>query len=347
MQRLDKIRALLDNDTAVYISKRANVYYYSLYNSDDISLLISKDRAVLITDSRYTYQAKLKCPDYEIFDVKNGIENLFSEFSEAKIGFEEEDLTVKRLERLKEKAKKDFVPMGDTIEKPREIKEEIEIAKIKTAEELGDRAFSYVLENLKAGMTEKEVAFLLEFYLRKQGAERLSFETIVASGKRSAMPHGVASDKIIEKGDMVTFDFGCVIDGYCSDMTRTVHMGAATAEEKLVYDTVLKAQIASLNAIETGKSLKDIDKAARDIIANAGYGEYFGHSLGHSVGIEIHENPNFSPRAEGMVQNGQVISVEPGIYLDGKFGVRIEDLVVISEEKAVVLSKSPKELILI
>ena len=237
--------------------------------------------------------------------------------------------------------------MGDMIKKPREIKSIAEIKKLKSSEELGDMAFSYVLDRIKPGMSEIEVALLIEFFLRKNGAEKLSFDTIVASGVRSAMPHGTASKKIIEKGDMLTLDFGCVLDGYCSDMTRTVHIGAITDEEKEVYDTVLKAQTTALSEISVGKNLKDIDKVARDIIKDAGYGEYFGHSLGHSVGIEIHENPCFSPKAEGNVQNGQVISVEPGIYIDGKFGVRIEDLVLISDGKAESLSKSTKELILI
>jgi len=347
MERLKNLRSLIPDNTIVYITDKANVFYYSCFNSEDVSLLISKDRQVLVTDSRYTFSAKISCPDFEIFDIKDGIDKLFSEFLEVNVGFSEEHLTVGRLNKLKEKVNKEFVPMGDIIKKPREIKSRDEIKKLKAAEELGDMAFSYVLERIKPGISEIEVALLIEFFLRKNGAAKLSFDTIVASGVRSAMPHGTASDKIIEKGEMLTLDFGCVLDGYCSDMTRTVHIGPVSQKEKEVYDTVLKAQLTALSEIKVGKDLKDIDKAARDIIENAGYGKNFGHSLGHSVGIEIHENPCFSPKAEGKVENGQVISVEPGIYIDGEFGVRIEDLVLISDGKAQVLSKSPKELILI
>ncbi len=347
MQRLKNLRSLIPDNTAVYITARANVFYYSYFNSDDVSLLISKERQVLVTDSRYTFSAKISCPDFEIFDIKDGIDKLFSSFSEENVGFEEENLTVGRLERLKDTTNKEFVPFGDIIKKPREIKTLDEIKKIRAAEELGDRAFSYVIDRIKPGVSEKEVALWIEFFLRENGAEKLSFDTIVASGVRSSMPHGTATDKIIENGDMLTLDFGCVLDGYCSDMTRTVHLGPISKKEKEVYDIVFEAEISALSEIKVGKKLKDIDKAARDIIEKAGYGKYFGHSLGHSVGIEIHENPCFSPKADGIVQNGQVISVEPGIYIDGEFGVRIEDLVVISDGKAESLSKSTKDLILI
>ena len=179
-----------------------------------------------------------------------------------------------------------------------------------------------------------------------QNAKKTSFETIVASGVRSAMPHGVASDKKIEAGDFVTIDFGCVLDGYCSDMTRTFVMSKADTRQKEIYETVLKAQLSAISAIELGKSCAEIDKAARDIIKDAGYGENFGHSLGHSVGIEIHESPNFSPKSTDMLENGNVITVEPGIYIDGFGGVRIEDVVVIGE-KTQNLTNFTKELMII
>lgn len=181
--------------------------------------------------------------------------------------------------------------------------------------------------------------------MKKQGATALSFDTISASGIRSAMPHGIATDKKIENGDFLTLDFGCVFEGYCSDMTRTVVVGKANDKQKEIYNTVLKAQTTAIDAIKAGMKCSEVDGVARKIITDAGYGENFGHSLGHSVGIEIHENPSFSPKSNAVVQNGNVITVEPGIYIDGFGGVRIEDLIVVQNGKAVNLTSSPKDLI--
>ena len=206
-------------------------------------------------------------------------------------------------------------------------------------------AFEYILGRIKEGVTEREIALDLEFFMKKQGATALSFDTISASGIRSAMPHGIATDKKIENGDFLTLDFGCVFEGYCSDMTRTVVVGKANDKQKEIYNTVLKAQTTAIDAIKAGMKCSEVDGVARKIITAAGYGENFGHSLGHSVGIEIHENPSFSPKSNAVVQNGNVITVEPGIYIDGFGGVRIEDLIVVQNGKAVNLTSSPKELI--
>ena len=237
--------------------------------------------------------------------------------------------------------------MQEKINAPRRNKDADEIKKITDAERLGDEAFSYVLNKIKAGVTEKEIAFELEFFMRKHGAAGLSFETISASGKRGAMPHGVASDKVIENGDLLTLDFGCVLDGYCSDVTRTVAIGNVSDWQKEIYDVVLKAQKSALAELAAGKKCSEADAVARDIIKSAGYGANFGHSLGHSVGIEIHESPNLSPKSTDTVENGNVLTVEPGIYIDGMGGVRIEDVAAIVDGKAINITHSPKELIIL
>ena len=344
MGRIGKLTASLEEKQGYYISSFANIFYYSGFTSEDARLLITKNESILFTDSRYTVQAKKQAKDFEIRDIKY-IGNL-EDYGIEKLGFEEDYLTVKELAKINAGDIKVF-PAGEIISKPRQTKDEFEIAKIAEAERLGDEAFSYILDFLKPGKTEKEIALELEFFLRRKGAEKLSFDTIAASGERSCMPHGVAGDKVIEKGEFLTLDFGCVLDGYCSDMTRTVAIGTPSDEMKNIYDIVLKAQTSALETIGKGKACKDIDFVARKVIEDAGFGKNFGHSLGHSVGIEIHENPNLSPKSADILEVGNVVSVEPGIYLDGFFGVRIEDLVVIGEKNTVNLTKSKKELIII
>lgn len=347
MKRIDILRNSLGG-AAAYITAYPDIRYYSGFTSCDARLLISKERAVLITDSRYLVQAKIESPDFEIYDIRNGLDGAFTLFNEKSIWYQQDNITASSLERAKAAAEnREFLPMGQKISEPREVKDKAEIDKIRAAEKLGDDAFSYILERITVGRSERDIALELEFYMRKNGASALSFETIVASGVRSAMPHGTASDKLIEKGDLVTLDFGCVLDGYCSDMTRTIGVGYLTDRAKEIYSVVKNAQAAALDACEVGAELSLVDKVARDIIAAAGYGENFGHSLGHGVGLEIHENPSFSPKSTGMVRNGNVLSVEPGIYIEGFGGVRIEDLVAFYDGKCEILSKSSKELTVI
>lgn len=347
MHRINKLRESLSGNEAVYITAYPDIFYYSGFQSPDAALLISHDMCVLITDSRYLVQAKIQSPDFEIYDIKNGLKDLFHRIGSV-IGYQEEHISAGKLEKLKEEfAEKTFAPMSDLITKPRRVKDSFEIEKLKNAEELGDRAFSYILGIIKPGMSERDIALEIEFFMRKNGASGVSFETIVASGARSCMPHGVASDKVIEKGDLVTLDFGCVLDGYCSDMTRTIGVGKLCDKAVHIYNTVKEAQQIALDAIKPGVRLCDVDKAARDYITEAGFGDNFGHALGHSVGIEIHENPCFSPKSCDIIEEGNVLSVEPGIYIEGFGGVRIEDLVAFYNEKTDILSKSSKDLILI
>ena len=349
MSRADKLREGLSENEAALISSYPNIFYYSGFTSEDAFLLISQDRQILVTDSRYTIQAREQSPDFEVVDLQRGFKDIFKMINTSYIGYEEDRMSVREYRRLRGKTgdRQELVEMSKVINKPRRIKDEAEIGLIAQAEAIGDAAFSYILERIEPGRSEKEIALELEFFMRRQGASGLSFETIAASGARSAMPHGAASDKPVESGDFLTLDFGCVYKGYCSDMTRTVAVGSVTDEMREVYDTVLRAQTAAIDAIAVGKKCSDIDGAARKIITDAGYGKNFGHGLGHSVGIEIHELPAFSPKSNDKVHSGNVITVEPGIYLDGKFGVRIEDLVAIGDDGVRNLTHSPKELIIL
>lgn len=345
--RIEKLCESLSQDEAVLITSYPNIFYYSSFTSEDAYLFISKNRRYIITDSRYTLQAHKQAKGFDVLDIESGLEKVFENVSETHIGFEEMNLPVARFEKIQKSLKfgQKLVPMQNRINKPRERKDEIELTKIADAEKIGDMAFEYILKKIKSGVTEREIAFDLEMFMRKQGATALSFETIVASGKRSAMPHGTATDKVVEKGDFVTLDFGCVFGGYCSDMTRTVIVGKASDRQREIYNIVLKSQLAAIDAVREGIACSDVDKVSRDMITDAGYGKNFGHSLGHSVGIEIHENPSFSPKSKDFVQVGNVITVEPGIYIDDFGGVRIEDVVAVKSDGVVNLTSSPKELI--
>ncbi len=346
--KVSKLFSLIENDGAVFISGYPNVFYYSSFTSEDAFLLMTKTERYIITDSRYFIQAKIQSPDFELIDIKKGWEHIFDLIKSDTVYFEENHLTYGMYQRILGNIKnKEFIPCGNTIDKPRQVKDKSEIEIISQAEAIGDRAFTHILEFLRTGISERDIAIELEGFMKKQGATDVSFETIVASGLRSAMPHGAASGKLLGKGDFVTLDFGCRYKGYCSDMTRTVVIGTPDSKQKEVYELVLKAQTTVLDKITVGMDCSEIDKLARDIIADGGYGEYFTHSLGHSVGVEIHETPVFSPSSKDILQNGNVLSVEPGIYIDGWGGVRIEDLIAVDDGEIVNLTHSPKELIAI
>lgn len=348
MPRVKRLFENIKSDGAVFVSSYPNVFYYSGFSSADAYLLITARERYIITDSRYFVQARLECPDFELIDIKKGWEYAFGLIKEDTIYFEENNISYGMYSMLTGKVyAKEFIPAQADINLPRQKKDKHELEIIKETEKIGDMAFSHILDIIKVGMSEREVAFEIESYMRKSGATGLSFDTIAASGVRSSMPHGVASDKLIAKGDLLTLDFGCVYNGYCSDMTRTVVIGEPDSKQKEIYELVLKAQTEAIGAIYEGVLCADVDKVARGIITDAGYGENFGHALGHSVGIQIHENPNFSPKSTDVLQSGNVLSVEPGVYIDGWGGVRIEDLIAVSDGKIINLTTSPKELIAI
>lgn len=346
--RIERLFNNVPKGAAVFISGYPNVFYYSGFTSEDAYLLLSKDKQLIITDPRYFSQARLEAENFEVVPIEKGWKKIFSLVDEEVICFEENKLRVGEFERIsKSTVRKEFKTAQNEINMPRREKDKAEIEIISEAEKIGDEAFLYLLDKLHIGMSEREAAIELEMHMKKNGASDLSFTTIAASGVRSCMPHGAASDKLIEKGDFLTLDFGCVYKGYCSDMTRTVVFGNPTDEQRAVYNAVLGAQMAALEGLSVGMACADADRIARDAIKVAGYEGRFTHSLGHSVGIEIHEAPNFSPKSKDTLQEGYVMSVEPGIYIDGWGGVRIEDLIAVSDGEIINLSNSPKELIVL
>lgn len=344
--RINKLTAKLGENEGVLITGKPNIFYYSGFTSEDAYLYISPNSRYIVTDSRYTIQAKQQAPDFELFSEK--VTELLKKVDEKCVWIEDGFMTVSELNRLRKECESiEFVPNQAEISNIRYIKDNEEIKKIAAAEALGDAAFEYILPRIKCGMSELEVAIELEFFMRKNGASCLSFETISASGVRSAMPHGTASDKIIKKGELLTLDFGCVLDGYCSDMTRTVGIGFLGEREKEIYDIVSKAQNEALSKIRADIKCSEADGFARNIISDSGYGKCFGHSLGHSLGIEIHESPNLSPRSEDTLMPGNVVTVEPGIYIEDFGGVRIEDVVAVTADGCINLTHSDKSLIIL
>jgi Xaa-Pro aminopeptidase len=350
LQRVEKLRALLKEkelDGALII-KGHNRKYISGFTGSAGFVLVTEDKAIFITDFRYVEQASAQCQGFEIVQINNDypVTEEIKKHNIKVLGFEEDFVTYQQFNDFNNKLDNiELVPLEGALSKLRQIKDDGEIELISKAAHIGDMAFSHILNYIKPGVRELDLALELEYFMKKQGASGASFESIVASGKRSSLPHGVASEKLIENGDFITFDFGCIYKGYCSDMTRTVVVGKASEKQREIYDIVLEAQVKALEAIKPGPMGKEIDKIARDIITSRGYGQYFGHGLGHALGMEVHESPRLSPLETQVLSKGMVVTDEPGIYIPDFGGVRIEDLVVITEDGNNVLTKSSKELI--
>uniref|UniRef100_UPI0038CBF7B4 M24 family metallopeptidase n=1 Tax=Anaerosolibacter carboniphilus TaxID=1417629 RepID=UPI0038CBF7B4 len=350
MARLTRFRELLreKNIDGAIIYKLENRRYLSGFTGSSGYVVITLNSAYFITDFRYVEQASRQCAGFEVLEHTNQkpLHTILTGFNINTMGFEDDFVTYAQYKEFSDKLEHTkMVPLEGALNNLRKIKYEEEIAKIERAAQIADSAFDHILKFIKIGMKETEVALELENFMKKQGASGLSFDSIVASGIRSSLPHGVASDKIIEEGDFVTLDFGCIYEGYCSDMTRTIVIGKASEKQKEIYSIVLDAQLKALEAIKPGVTGVEVDKIARDIITEKGYGDYFGHGLGHGVGLEIHESPRLSPLGHDTLKPGMIVTDEPGIYLPGFGGVRIEDLVVVTETGYRTLSKSPKGLI--
>lgn len=328
-----------------------NRNYMSGFTGDESFSVITLDKAIFITDSRFTEQANQQVKDYEIREYKgifsDFLKNLVEELNIKKLGFEEDIISFGTYSEYKNKINAELIPLNGMIEGLRIIKDEKEIENIKGAASIADKAFSHMLKFIKSGMTEREIGLELEFFMKKQGAKDLSFPSIVASGVRSCLPHGQATDKVVKNGEFLTLDFGCVFNEYCSDMTRTIVVGEPSDKMREIYDTVLNANKNALLAIKEGVTGFEVDKVARDYIEKRGYGKYFGHGLGHGVGRYIHEGPRLSPLSKKVLKAGMIVTDEPGIYIPDFGGVRIEDLILVTKDGCEVLSKSPKELICI
>ncbi len=354
MEKINELQKFLKNShEAILIHSPENRRYFTGFPSSDGYLVVTKDDAVLFADSRYIEAAQKNASCRALLVTKASVEikEYLKDKGILKAYTERERITVSMADFFKTA----FLPcrvtpskkLENKINELRMVKTAEEIQCIKKAQQIAEDAFEHILTFIKPGVTEKQIALELDFYMLSHGAEALSFETIAVTGKKTSMPHGVPDDTIVENGDFITMDFGAVYKGYHSDMTRTVAVGNVSAEQRKIYEIVLSAQKASLEILKKGVSCKDADAAARDIITGAGYGDFFGHGTGHGVGIEIHELPNLSPRSDSILQVGNVVTVEPGIYIPNKFGVRIEDMALITEDGFENLTNTPKELIIL
>ena len=353
-KRINKLKEKLKekNIEAFLVTKNENVRYLSRFTGTAGKLLITQNDSIFITDFRYLDQAEDQTDGCVIEEISSNFINGFSELLKRKsiknLSFESQDLNFKMYQKLKEKLDLDSLnPEESLVEELRIIKDESEIEKIKKAVEIADQGFQFLIDFIEPGKSEKEVALELEFFMKRQGGEANAFDFIVASGKRGALPHGVASEKKIELGDLVTIDFGTVYQGYHSDITRTLAVGEPKAKLRDIYELVLTAQEKVIAEIKAGMACFDADKIARDFIAEAGYKDNFGHGLGHGVGLEIHEAPRLSYTSEAVLKAGMVVTDEPGIYVSGLGGVRIEDDLLITESGCEVLNSAPKELIIL
>lgn len=353
MDKLERLRSAFEVNgiDGILITSPYNRRYISNFTGTAGVVLISADKALFITDFRYTEQAASQCQGFEIVKFSGSIPEelarLTKELDIKKLGFEEDYVTFSTFKQYEKAISAELVPVSGVIEKLRLIKTDAEIKILKVAADIADAAFKHILDFLRPGKTELEVSNELEFFMRKAGATSSSFDTIVASGHRSALPHGVASDKVIEAGDIVTMDYGCYYNGYVSDITRTVAVGEPDAKLKEIYEIVLEAQLRGMAGYRPGITGKEADALSRDYITEKGYGEYFGHSNGHGIGLEIHEGPGLSMRSDIILESGMVVTCEPGIYIPGLGGVRIEDDTLITNEGNEALTHSTKELIIL
>ncbi|SCT81671.1 peptidase [Staphylococcus xylosus] len=352
MTRIDKLNTAIEAKhlEAVVVLSDFNRRYLSGFTGTSGALIITKNHNLLLTDFRYIEQATAQAPEFEIIkqegslidEVKKQLEKL----DVQNVGFEGDLVSYDTYLQLS-KSYISLISISGMIEKIREVKDEAEIELIQKAANIVDEAYEYILTVAKAGMTEQQLKAKLESKMLELGAEGTSFETIVASGERGALPHGVASDKVINSGELITLDFGAYYKGYSSDITRTFAIGEPDPKLKEIYNIVLEANQKGIDAAKKGITGKALDAIARDYIAEKGYGEAFGHSLGHGIGLDVHEGPNLSRKSDVSLDINNCVTIEPGIYIDGLGGVRIEDDILIKENGCERFTKSPKNLIIL
>lgn len=330
----------------IVISSKANVYYYTGLSSSNAMLIMYKNDKVLITDSRYEEAARNTGINVAISKGGNDLCDVALEILETLgseiVAYEDYDMLAKDF--LKFASKYKMMPVSDGFLKVRSKKDEIEVTKMLTASKIASKAYERVADEIKEGATESSVAALLDFYMRAGGAQGVSFDTIVAFGANASMPHHEPDNTPLKKGDCVLIDMGARFEGYCSDMTRTFFYGEPADEDKKIYEIVLRAQEEALNSVRDGVSCRDVDKVARSYIEASGYGDYFGHGLGHGVGLEIHEYPMVNSASEDILETGMVITIEPGIYLPERIGVRIEDMVLVTGDGHINLTGTDKKM---
>ena len=351
MNNIARIQAeLVKRDLdAILITDEKNQRYATGFPFTDGAVIVGREQAWLITDSRYIEAAEKAaggCARVQMFDREHSllslIQSALKEAGVQSLGGEEEKLSYGRYVTMEKQLGMKLIPSQNLLATLRASKTPEEIESMIRAQRISEAALEETLQVIRPGMTEREAAAELVYRMLRHGSEGNSFDPIVITGKNTSMPHGVPGDTVIQEGDFITMDFGSLKNGYCSDMTRTVAVGHATDEMKNVYDIVLKAQLAGIAAARSGIPGRDIDAAARKVITDAGFGPYFGHGFGHCLGLDIHEAPNCSPAGNILMPEGAVSSAEPGIYLPGRFGVRIEDVMVLHPEGAEVITKAPK-----
>ncbi len=354
-QRIKKLKNIIKEKQldAIVITSRPNTFHLSGFDGSASVILVSPENEFFGTDFRYIENAEKICGEHytvEMFqsDADSYMLDKINELGLCRLGFEESDVSQGRYSKWCDKLPKiEFTQVQDEIDLLRIKKDPNELELIQKAVDIADSVYTHILDFIKPGLSENEVAAEMEYIMRKNGASSNAFETIVASGKRSSLPHGHASDKIIQKGDPVTMDFGAISGGYCSDMTRTVFAGKPDPEMEKIYGIVLEAQQKSEDNVHAGLRGFEVDKISRDIIYGAGYEGCYGHGLGHGVGIMVHENPRLSQKSTTVLEDGMVVTVEPGIYVKDFGGVRIEDMVVVNGDKPIVMTKSTKKMIIL
>jgi len=353
IKRLRKLQTSITEKgvDALLLSQPKNLLYISGFTGSSGWLLISGQNAILATDFRYVEQAKVESPDFEIIQTKQGLRDwlsgLISDLGWHKLGFEANFISYEGYQKLSEaittkQVNLELVPTTGIVEQLRSIKEPEELGFITKAVELVDAAFEQAKGIIRPGITEKEAAWEIEKFLRQEGSEGMPFEIIVASGPNSALPHAQPTEKIIYSGEPVLIDMGARISGYCSDFSRTLFLGETEKSLQEIYNIVLKAQITAIERVESGMDASQADRLARSVVEQAGYGDAFGHGLGHGVGLAVHEFPSLGPSSSDSLADGMVFTIEPGIYLAGQGGVRIEDMVVLENGKARVLTRAEK-----
>ncbi len=351
-QRVNKLREAmaLQGVSAMFVASDINRRYLTGFTGSAGYVLITENESYLLTDFRYMTQAPEQAKDFKVVEhapkVMETVKGLLG--SSAKLGFEQEHVTFATYQSYKEAlAGVELVPVSGLVEGLRIFKDEGELAIMREAAVLADRTFSHILTKIRPGVTERELDLQMEMFMRENGATSSSFDTIVASGERSALPHGVASSRVLQGNEFITFDFGALLNGYCSDVTRTVVLGEASDRHREVYGIVLEAQLNALDKIRPGMTGREADALTRDIISSYGYGDNYGHSTGHGLGMEVHESPRLSKLSDDILKPGMVVTVEPGIYIPGFGGVRIEDDIVITETGIEIITSSTKELTLL
>ena len=341
---------------AMLLTCEANRFYSTGFHSSgtDGAALITARNAYYLTDGRYTEAAgNVLGNSFTLFEVRADrkytdiLKELIQQENLKRMGFEDAYMTVKDYESYRTKLSCELIPAAELLQNLRQVKDAEELQTLTDAQRIAEKALNDILQEVRPGVSEREIAARIQYLLLHYGAEDKSFDPIVVSGPNGSLPHGVPSEKLIQAGEFVTMDFGCIYHGYCSDMTRTVAVGFATDEMRRVYATVLQAQLAGIASVRAGVTGKEVDAAARAVIAEAGYGKYFSHSFGHGVGVEIHENPYAASSNDKPLPAGAVISAEPGIYIPGKLGVRIEDVITVTENGSINLMNAPKELLIV